>query len=195
MEAGEEIYVTEVSASTFKSRYWLPEGTQVFQYPGTLQNGGERLELLARDFPDTNNLGMITYPYIVVDGLRYNDAAPWVTEPDGSGPLLERINNIDYADDAANWQAGSSLVVVKDIQDESYFKAYPNPASTTLSIRFYDNFTGRLYLVNILGQTLLSKQIDHSYSYSLDISRLTPGFYFIKFEGGGMMRSLKLVVQ
>lgn len=57
-----------------------------------LSNGGERLEIL-------NTLGE------VIDSLTYDDAAPWVLEPDGSGPSLEIINSATDNALASNWRA------------------------------------------------------------------------------------------
>lgn len=62
-----------------------------------LGNGGEKIEIL-------NTLGG------VVDSLTYDDAAPWVLEPDGNGPSLEIINpDIDNAL-SSNWRASKTAV-------------------------------------------------------------------------------------
>lgn len=61
-------------------------------WTGGLQNDGERVEL-------ANQAGT------VVDQVRYNDAPPWPTTPDGRGSSLERISPTAPANDPANWTA------------------------------------------------------------------------------------------
>ena len=60
-----------------------------------LGNGGEKLTI-------TNTLGGI------VDSLTYDDAAPWVLEPDGTGPSLEIINPSTDNALASNWRASKT---------------------------------------------------------------------------------------
>lgn len=85
---------------TFRARFGLPPELPIFQYPGALQGGGERLELLAPDAPTTNGV-----PYYVVDAVRYNDRAPWPRAADGAGASLQRRAAAAYGDDPANWLA------------------------------------------------------------------------------------------
>jgi hypothetical protein len=73
-------------------------GTGLFtpaQYPGALENAGERLVLVDRFGTE-------------MDSVEYDDVTPWPPEPDGGGPSLERI--VSWRDDrrVANWAASVS---------------------------------------------------------------------------------------
>jgi len=74
-----------------------PEARILGPWTGGLQNDGERIRLV-------DNHGL------VVDEVRYNDAPPWPTTPDGQGASLERICPTWPSDDPANWTAATSMV-------------------------------------------------------------------------------------
>ncbi|MDZ4824479.1 MAG: lamin tail domain-containing protein [Flavobacteriales bacterium] len=84
--AGEYIVVA-VSSATFTGN-----GYQVFQWNvgETLSNNGETVRLV-----ENNGL--------TVDEVAFDDAAPWSTIPDGSGPTLELINPSFDNNDATSW--------------------------------------------------------------------------------------------
>lgn len=99
LASGAELWVAPLAADEFRAKYGLAAGIQVTgPFTGTLDNGGERIELQRPDAP----VGEI--PYIVVDGVTYDDSAPWPTAADGGGPALERSMPRFYGDDPANWQ-------------------------------------------------------------------------------------------
>ena len=60
------------------------------------------------------------------------------------------------------------------------FSFYPNPANTTLTINL--NFTGDIFITNLLGQAILEKHVSNSSNgkIELDISSLSSGFYLLK---------------
>jgi PKD repeat protein len=64
-------FLVAVDSVVFEDFY----GMTAWQFDGALGNGGELLSLY-------NNYGMM------VDTVRYDDADPWPTEPDGTGPSL-----------------------------------------------------------------------------------------------------------
>ena len=102
---GEIIIVTDVDAQVFRNLYGLPGSQQVFgPYAGSLDNGGEALELLKPGSPD--EMGV---PYIVVDRVKYDNQLPWPLVADGQGASLERVVPSNYGNDVVNWQA-SALV-------------------------------------------------------------------------------------
>jgi len=74
----------------FAARY--PQVTAAGWFNGSLNNGGERIELLA---PDGR----------LVTAVEYDDAPPWPTQADGSGRSLEFGNPAEDPHDPAAWQA------------------------------------------------------------------------------------------
>jgi hypothetical protein len=93
--------VVAVEPSLFRFTYTVPADVPIFgPYTGALSNGGERVEL-AKPVPPENTV----VPYVSVDALAYDDAAPWPAEPDGNGPSLERIASALYPNEPLNWAA------------------------------------------------------------------------------------------
>lgn len=60
-----------------------------------ISNGGELIEL-------SNSAGTI------IDAVTYDDAAPWPTTPDGTGPSLELLNPTLSSNDGTNWKASTN---------------------------------------------------------------------------------------
>ncbi len=80
----------------------LKPGTPVLEWiTGGLNNGGENLQLDRPGGVDANNI----LQYVRVDRVNYDDDAPWVTSPDGTGPSLNKISENDYGNDFINWVA------------------------------------------------------------------------------------------
>lgn len=97
------IVIVGINPTTFRTMYNVPAAIQVIgPYTGGLSNGGE---LITLQVPGASADGP---PYIVIDAVNYDDTAPWPIEPDGSGPALQRINNMAYGDDPINWQADAN---------------------------------------------------------------------------------------
>jgi hypothetical protein len=46
-------------------------------------------------------------PYILVDRVRYQNAAPWPTNANGTGASLQRIASSNYGNDPVNWGYGA----------------------------------------------------------------------------------------
>ena len=107
---GELLIVANVSPSEFETYFAIPDDVSVFgPFLGTLQNNGERLELLKPDDPDTGPDGSEILPYIVVDAVHYNNIAPWPTEPDGNGSSLEKLEALQFGNDSNQWRSSPSI--------------------------------------------------------------------------------------
>ena len=95
--------VVPIDPETFRVTYSIPLTVPIYgPYTGALSNGGETIEISRPDEPD----GAVV-PYIAVDAVTYDDAAPWPLEPDGTGPSLARLSPATYGNDPLNWQASS----------------------------------------------------------------------------------------
>ncbi len=91
--------------AAFTVAYGAIPGIQVLgPFTGSLANGGEDVELSKAG----DKVEGVQY-YILQDRVNYNDAAPWPTEPDGSGMALVRKDNDAYGNDPINWEAGNPL--------------------------------------------------------------------------------------
>jgi hypothetical protein len=104
------IVIVSGDPAAFRIKHGVPADVPIFgPFPGNLQDGGERLQLLRPDNPDYDELGQPIVPEIVVDEVRYDNQAPWPTEAAGSGSSLERLNASAYGDDPINWRASPGV--------------------------------------------------------------------------------------
>lgn len=93
--------VVGVNPEAFRATYTIPITVPVFgPYTGALDNAGERVTLALPDLPATGSI-----PYVAVDEITYDDAAPWPTDPDGNGSALERLSAPTFGNDPATWRA------------------------------------------------------------------------------------------
>ena len=100
------ILIVSGDPAAFRTKHGVPANVPIFgPFPGNLQDGGERLQLLRPDDPDLDDNGQPIVPEIVVDEVRYDNAIPWPTEAAGSGASLERLSASAYGDDPVNWRA------------------------------------------------------------------------------------------
>lgn len=70
----------------------MPQGIS-----NALGNGGELIRILNTE-------------QTVISNVSYDDASPWVTTPDGTGPSLELLNPAGNLNDATNWAAATNLI-------------------------------------------------------------------------------------
>lgn len=94
--------VVGIAPAAFRAKYSIPASVKIFgPWTGVLDNGGEGVTL-SRPAPPAIDLSI---PYITVDRIVYDDAVPWPTTPDGTGPSLGRRISTLYGNDSGNWQA------------------------------------------------------------------------------------------
>jgi subtilisin family serine protease len=86
-----------------------------------------------------------------------------------------------------NDQVGSSQ------ENEQLFSIYPNPASDLIRLRFYDNKSREISIINPLGQEFIKTTASAPYS-QIDISLLSPGLYIVIVKENGLQKSQKLFV-
>lgn len=94
----------------FRATHAVPAEVPILVGTGALDNGGERLRLGQPDDPDSEGrVGLVT-----IDGVRYDDVAPWPSEADGSGFSLQRRSEVLFADDPASWRAAAPTPGITD---------------------------------------------------------------------------------
>lgn len=108
--AGGLLVVSAGDPIWFRQRHGIPLSVPVLgPWAGSLQDLGERIELLRPDAPDleTNQLGQVRVrvPYLTVDTVRYGPNAPWPAAAAGQGHSLERRLPASSGDDPAQWVA------------------------------------------------------------------------------------------
>lgn len=91
----------------FRAKYAVPAGVPIFgPYSGNLDNAGDRVALYKPDPPQTaTDPSPGSVPYVLVEDIHYQSAAPWPTDADGAGKSLQRLASTTFADDPASWQA------------------------------------------------------------------------------------------
>ncbi len=98
---GEILVLAGVSPAVFAANAnnaAIPGGVQVLgPFSGSLDNDGENVELF-RPGPAGS--------LILADRVDYNDAAPWPTLADGTGPSLSKTAAASYGNDPINWTNG-----------------------------------------------------------------------------------------
>lgn len=95
--------------NTFRTKYSVQAGAVILgPYSGKLDNSSDSVELARPDSPQTvpgPEFGLV--PYILVDKVKYSDAAPWPVAPDGAGQSLTRATLANYGNDPVNWTAAT----------------------------------------------------------------------------------------
>lgn len=98
-------------------------------------------------------------------------------------------NNI-YVD---NINLSSNAVSVNELKTET-LKVYPNPTSAELFISWGDLSAHSIKVLNITGSVVEAHEITERDEVRLDVRNLTPGVYFVKIEGEGIMQTKKVVI-
>ena len=114
--AGEQLVIVGfnpadvVARAAFVTHYNVPVNTRIFgPYSRSLGNEGDEITLLKPDTtqpPGSPDAGYV--PYVVVDYVNYNDAAPWPSGAvDGGGLALSRTGGNLYGNEPLNWRAAN----------------------------------------------------------------------------------------
>ncbi len=129
-------YVIAVDSVKFVNFYGVPcDG----DFAGGLNNSGEAITL-------KDSTG------ILVDSVFYDDAAPWVTTPDGGGPSLELCDANSDNNDGTNWSASTNYV---GIVNGTTVYASPGAPNCTGTAPTVVSFSGTSMIVNEPDSTIL----------------------------------------
>jgi hypothetical protein len=140
--------------TAFRALYGVPANVPIFgPLAGKLDNSSESVFLYKPDavqLPPKTDAGYV--PQVLVEKVKYEDLAPWPTEPDGTGYSLQRLSLTGYSNDHTNWFGapptagigGASLVPVFAVQ------ALPNGSFKLVVL----TTPGRSYMVE--GSTSLA---------------------------------------
>lgn len=92
--------------ASFRTAYGT-NGAIVGPWSGKLDNGGESVELVAPDNPQTIGPDIGLVPYVMMDKVVYGDVSPWPTNADGFGTSLQRVSVASYGNEPLNWIAAA----------------------------------------------------------------------------------------
>jgi hypothetical protein len=98
-----------------------------------------------------------------------------------------------YIDDVSLIDLDSTLAVNEN-EAMAQVKVFPNPASTSIVLNHYGNFT-KIIVEEISGKTVLEANLKTDLSSEIfDVSNLANGIYLIKMQGDSKSEQLKLVI-
>ncbi len=75
----------------------------------------------------------------------------------------------------------TNALSLETIESNQGFLVYPNPAENVVSFQLEKNQKGIVYLYDVLGQNILSKEISEN-NNSINIQNLSNGVYYYNFE-------------
>jgi hypothetical protein len=100
-----------VKLASFRTRYGIAPTALVvgpFANGEHLSDSGGNIELEAPDFATATLPPTAKFtPNVLVDGVRYDDAAPWPAGADGGGRSLTRASMTSFGDFPASWMAAA----------------------------------------------------------------------------------------
>jgi hypothetical protein len=97
--------------TAFQTRYGIAPTVKIvgpFAFGEHLSDFGGNIELEAPEFGQAIVQPFERFtPNVLVDGVRYDDVAPWPTGPAGGGQSLTRVSTTAFGDFPASWVAAS----------------------------------------------------------------------------------------
>lgn len=83
---------------------------------------------------------------------------------------------------------------VEDMQDKT-INVYPNPASSVVTLQLADNSQANVQLFNLVGQVVMSEQVNGQDQVTLNVNNLNSGVYMLKVNQAGKVYTSKLIVR
>lgn len=136
------------------------------------------------------------------DGHRFNKSINNPTNTAVSQAVANALfNNSDHIPVTMELVYSSHLDVNELANNELSYDVFPNPASSKINIRFYQDNLGKanILLFNTLGQQVFSENItvnDCLSEHVINVENLPKGFYFLKITNAdGITNTSKIVVE
>ena len=136
------------------------------------------------------------------DGHRFNKSINNPTNTAVSQAVANALfNNSDHIPVTMELVYSSHLDVNELANNELSYDVFPNPASSKVNIRFYQDNLGKanILLFNTLGQQVFSENItvnDCLSEHVINVENLPKGFYFLKITNAdGITNTSKIVVE
>jgi len=124
---------------------------------------------------------------IIIEGIGIADTRT-------SFSSLADIMHCFFKDTALYSYDGNCYIISSvDEQHKTDFKIYPNPGTDVLFVEAEENIA-TLCVTDITGRTLIAKTLNTK-NFSVDISLLLPGVYFVSAAAGNKQEVKKLTVR
>ncbi|WP_250436742.1 T9SS type A sorting domain-containing protein [Hanstruepera flava] len=128
-------------------------------------------------FKGANNASPSATPTLIEDN-NYQNFAITVDDYDGDTDL--DIAFLGNGNDTLGWYENELISLSVEENSVSNISIYPNPTNNILNFRSSFNEPLNLSIYNLLGQVVLSKNIDNN--TALDVSELSSGVYTIRLN-------------
>lgn len=127
----------------------------------------------------------IPMSYFTGIGFAATNFFQWKVSPFG-----DSVNNAGFV------YVDNILLTVNSVLSDKNFTAsnvsmYPNPANDMVTINTIENIDS-VSVMNVLGQTVLTKEVN-SNNFTLDVSELNSGQYFLSLDSNGTRVVKKLI--
>lgn len=101
-----------------------------------------------------------------------------------------------YIDNVSVQRVGSGHGI-NEKDNQSAFEVFPNPGNGMLNIRWLVSMhdVSTFEVLNVLGETVNSGQLDRSTKTEIDLRERTNGIYFLRIKKGSSVFSQKIVIQ
>ncbi len=136
------------------------------------------------------------------DGNRFNKS---INNPTNQAVSQEVANALFHNSDHIPVTMDLVVSLNEDVNElnanELSYDVFPNPASSEINLRFYQNNSGRanILLFNTLGQAVFSENIfvnDCLSEHVINVENLPKGFYFLKITNAdGLTDTIKIAVE
>lgn len=148
------------------------------------------------DLGDSTHLsayGGYKYKWQPSFGLSCDTCASTIAKPDSSTLYTCTIYNNDSCSKVLPVKVNIyNNVSVEPVAGEIKIILFPNPAENNITLRQSSNSELEFSITSIQGQEL-KRGVFYTSETEIDVSELSPGFYFINLNGEGFKKSLRFI--
>lgn len=161
--------------------------------------------LAVSNFSEVINLGQVSF----TNASAAYDSLLWSfgdgTTSTTTNPIHNYTSNGIYTISLTTTKCGKSNTITKTIEINTLldtndfdlknnFKIYPNPATDTFIINLNKNYNSvSVVLFDVLGTTIIKKNIENSATLNLDITNLNSGIYLLKIVADNDFHTTRIV--
>jgi len=146
--------------------------------------------LLKVTFQDTSRLGMYAYFHYIKGMTKY-----FLQEDRHGVGVTDTLvpGSVQIIDTSSTQNAVSNGNQLTDQSIFSRIKVYPNPTTGIITVSEAPYNLLNVAVFNALGETVLELRNPHSPEFTLDLSKLIPGTYYIRFSSENSVVTKKVI--